>query len=94
MAGMQDPDPYVRSLIVGTLGLVLPQWPGAEELLMEALSDPEPEVRRRALSVLWDKAQPRSNEVLTIALQDTDPAIRGQAHELLQEVALPVVFDQ
>jgi hypothetical protein len=94
MAGMQDPDPYVRSLIVGTLGLVLPQWPGAEELLMGALSDPEPEVRRRALSVLWDKAPPRSNEVLTIALQDTDPAIRGQAHELLQEVALPVVFDQ
>ena len=94
MAGLQDPDPYVRSLIVGTLGPVLTQWPGAEELLIGALSDAEPEVRRHALSVLWDKAQPRSNEVLTIALQDPDPAIRGQAHEWLQEVSLPVGFDQ
>ena len=94
MAGMRDPDPYVRSLIVGTLGPVLTQWPGAEELLMGALSDTEPEVRRRALSVLWDKATPRLNEVLNIALHDTDPAIRGQANELLQEVSLPVVFDQ
>ena len=93
MAGMRDPDPYVRSLVVGTLGPVLTQWPGAEELLMGALSDTEPEVRRRALSVLWDKAKPRSNEVLNIALYDTDPEIRRQANELLQEVALPVVFD-
>ena len=94
MAGMRDPNPYVRSLIVGTLGPVLTQWPWAEELLMGALSDTEPEVRRRALSVLWDKATPRLNEVLNIALHDTDPAIRGQATELLQEVSLPVVFDQ
>jgi hypothetical protein len=93
MAGMRDPDPYVRSLLVGTLGPVLTQWPGAEELLMGALSDTEPEVRRRALSVLWDKAKPRSNEVLNIALYDTDPEIRRQAKELLQEVALPVGFD-
>lgn len=94
MAGLRDPDPYVRSLIVGTLSPVLTQWPGAEELLMAALSDTEPEVRRHALSVLWDKAKPRINEVLNIALHDTDPEIRGQAHELLQEVSLPVVFDQ
>jgi hypothetical protein len=94
LAALGDPDPYVRSVIVGTLSSVLTQWPEAEELLMRALSDPEPEVRRRALSVLWEKAPPRSNEVLNIALHDTDPAIRRQADELLQEVALPGVVDQ
>ena len=94
LAAMGDPDPYVRSVLVGTLSSVLTQWPEAEELLMRALSDPEPEVRRRALSVLWEKAAPRSNEVLNIARHDSDPAIRRQAEELLQEVALPGVIDQ
>lgn len=61
---------------------------------MGALSDTEPEVRRRALSVLWGKATSRSNEVLNIALHDTDPEIRRQANELLQEISLPLVFDQ
>ncbi len=51
MAGLRDPDPYVRSLTIGTLSLVLTQWPGAEELLMGALSAAEPEVRRRARGV-------------------------------------------
>lgn len=85
MSGMHDPDPYVRSLIIGMLSPILPQWPEAEELMITALSDVEPEVRRHALAVLWDKATPRSNEALTIALQDTDPGIRRQANDLLQE---------
>jgi hypothetical protein len=59
-----------------------------------ALNDAEPEVRRHALSALWDKAKPRSNEVLHIALHDTDPEIRRHPHELLQEISVSTVFEK
>lgn len=91
--GMQDPDAYVRSLSVGMLSVNWTQWPGAEDLMMAALQDAEPGVRRHALQVLWEKARPRIDEVLNIALQDDDPEIRRQAGEFLQEASMPVTFE-
>jgi hypothetical protein len=91
--GLGASDVYVRSLSVGMLNVNWAQWPGAEELMMAALQDTEPTVRRHALQVLWEKARPRIDEVLNIALQDNDAGIREQAKEFLQEVALPIVFD-
>jgi HEAT repeat protein len=84
MESVHDPDPYVRSIAIGTLGPVMTEWPGAEETLLAALGDPEPSVRRHALVILGEKAGPRATEALTLALQDSDPEIRAQAREFLQ----------
>jgi hypothetical protein len=93
VAGVRDPDAYIRSLAIGALGANWTQWPEAEKLAMAALHDEEPTVRLHALQILWDKAQPRINEILSIVLQDDDPGVQGQVNEFLQEVSSPATFE-
>ena len=41
MDQIRDPDPNIRSAVVGLLGPFVTQWPGAEDVIMTALRDPD-----------------------------------------------------
>jgi HEAT repeats/HEAT repeat associated with sister chromatid cohesion len=83
MDQIRDPDPNIRSAVVGLLGPFVTQWAGAEGVVMMALRDPSASVRRLALQTLWEASSPMLSDALQIALLDTDPSIRARSEELL-----------
>jgi hypothetical protein len=84
MDQIRDPDPNIRSAVVGLLGPFVKQWPGAEDVIMTALRDPDPGVRRLALHTMWEASSPKSSEALQLGLLDADPGVRARAEELLR----------
>jgi hypothetical protein len=91
MDGMKDSDPHIRSVVIGLLGPFVTQWLGAEEVVMEALTDPAPSVRRLARLVLWEASSSRIADALNLALQGNDAGMR--ASELGSSLLLTVHED-
>jgi hypothetical protein len=88
MEHIADPDPTIRTVVVGLLGPFVTQWPGAEAVVLTAaLHDPTPEVRQLALLTLSEASSTQGLEALHRARQDADPEVRTRAEELLQDVA-------
>jgi hypothetical protein len=87
MEHIRDPDPQIRSVVLGLLGPFVTQWPGAEEVLVTALHDAAPGVRQLALLTLWEASSSRLSDALHHALEDADSGVRAQAKELLRDVA-------
>lgn len=83
-----DPDPSIRSKVLGLLGPFVIEWTGAQGALMTALRDPIPSVRELALHALWEASIPGVSEALHLALQDEDPEVRALAAELLHGAAV------
>jgi hypothetical protein len=95
MERIADPDPHVRTVVVGLLGPFLTQWPGAEEVVLTAaLQDPAPGVRQLALLILSEASSSQTLEALHRARQDADLEVRARAEELLHDIANEAPNDQ
>jgi hypothetical protein len=88
MDHIRDPDPNIRSVVVGLLGPFVTQWPGAEDVMMTALHDAAARVRRLALQTLWESSSPKLSEALQLGLLDEEPGVRARAEELLRNTSV------
>jgi hypothetical protein len=85
---VNDSDASVRLFAIGLLGPFLVQWPQAQDVVMEALQDHEPSIRRLALVALWESSSARIGEALNLALRDHEPEIRDQARKFADEMSI------
>ncbi|GMU56437.1 MAG: hypothetical protein AMXMBFR33_55830 [Candidatus Xenobia bacterium] len=71
LSALKSPEPAVRLALAGRLA----QEPGAWPALRPLLSDPDPEVRRRAANALSEDPDPETLALLRGLLDDPDPVV-------------------
>jgi HEAT repeat protein len=81
-----------RSARIVTLVALAEEVPTAAEL-EEYLEDPDPDVRRTAVSILSESAPPDAGVALARRLLDDDAAVRRRATEGLRELREVIVVD-
>jgi HEAT repeat protein len=84
-AGLEDPDPVIRTLVAKGAAKALP-WSELEPLLAPMLASTTPAARCAALDALWTRRGATSKELLERALLDPHPYVRGTARWLLKGV--------
>jgi HEAT repeat protein len=79
---VNDPDPDER---VNALSQLDFDHPDALDVVVQALSDRDPEVRMAALEELWANTDEPPLDILNVVLDDPDPEVRAEAVRMISD---------